>query len=62
MAQIMIIAGSTLVAGSGVFQLLRGKPMKKKDGTELSMSATRGISITCLIVGGLGLVYGFMMG
>jgi hypothetical protein len=61
MAQILMIVGSALVAGSGLFYLVKGKPMKKRDGTELSMNATRLLSIACLIGGAAALVYALTM-
>ena len=61
MAQIMIIAGSALVAGAGLGQLLKGTPLKKKDGTELSMKFTKIFGIVSLLVGVVGIIYGATM-
>ena len=59
MAQLVILAGGVLLAGTGLIQLLRGKAMKKRDGSAMSMGATRVISIISFSLGVAGLIYGF---
>ena len=61
MGRILVIAGSLLVAGSGVYQLLSGKPMKKKGGEEVSMKNTRIFCAVSIFVGLVGLIYGIVM-
>ena len=61
MSKILVILGGALVAGGGLAQLIKGTPLKKKDGTELSMGTTRAFGISCLVGGVAAIIYGALM-